>query len=102
MLRVRVLGELQLELDGHPLALPSRRPARALLAWLALHPGMHARSTVAARLWPNVLEESARVSLRSALAALRAAIEPTAPDALPATRAEIGRASCRERVSYHV
>ena len=90
MLRVCVLGELQLELDGHPLALPSRRPARALLAWLALHPGMHARSTVAGRLWPNVLDESARVSLRSALAALRAAIGPTANEALPATRAEIG------------
>jgi DNA-binding SARP family transcriptional activator len=90
MLRVCVLGELQLELDGQPLALPSRRPARALLAWLALHPGMHARSTVAGRLWPNVLDESARVSLRSALAALRAAIGPTADAALPATRSEIG------------
>jgi DNA-binding SARP family transcriptional activator len=92
MLRVRVLGELEMELDGHPLALPSRRPARALLAWLALHPGMHARSTVAGRLWPNVLDESARVSLRSALAALRAAIGPTANAALPATRAEMGLA----------
>jgi DNA-binding SARP family transcriptional activator len=90
MLRVCVLGELQLELDGHPLALPSRRPARVLLAWLALHPGMHARSTVAGRLWPNVLDESARVSLRSALAALRVAIGPTANEALPATRSEIG------------
>jgi DNA-binding SARP family transcriptional activator len=90
MLRMYLLGELQLELDGHPLALPSRRPARALLAWLALHPGMHARSTVAGRLWPKVLDESARVSLRSALAALRAAIGPAADEALPATRSEIG------------
>src|SRR5947209_2136445 len=92
MLRVRVLGELQLELDGHPLPSPSRRPARVLIAWLALHPGMHARSTVAGRLWPNVLDESARVSLRSALAALRVAIGPIANAALPATRAEIGLA----------
>src|SRR5436309_1900438 len=68
MLRVCVLGELQLELDGQLLALPSRRPARALLAWLALHPGMHARSTVAGRLWPNVLDESAHRELISLLA----------------------------------
>ncbi len=92
MLRVCILGELQLELNGQPLALPRRRPARVLLAWLALHPGMHARSTVAGRLWPNVLDESARVSLRSALAALRGAIGPTTNDVLPATRAEIGLA----------
>jgi DNA-binding SARP family transcriptional activator len=49
-----------------------RLPAgpRALLAWLALHPGMHPRSRVAGRLWPDVLGESARNSLRTALAAL--------------------------------
>ena len=96
MLRVRVLGELQLELDDAPLTLPSRRPARALLGWLAVHPGMHARSTVAGQLWPNVLEESARVSLRSALAALRSAIGARASQALPASRAEIGLAELPE------
>src|SRR5204863_8735664 len=89
MLRVRVLGELQLELDGQPLVLPSRRPARVLLGWLALHPGMHARSTVAGRLWPNVRDESARVSLRTSLSALRAVI---GAGALHATREHIGLA----------
>ena len=92
MLRVRVLGELELELDGRPLMLPSRRPARALLGWLALHPGVHARAKVAARLWPNVRDESARVSLRSALVALRSAIGPAADRALIATRADVGLA----------
>ena len=92
MLRVRVLGELELELDGRPLMLPSRRSARALLGWLALHPGVHARAKVAARMWPNVRDESARVSLRSALAALRSAIGPAADRALIATRADVGLA----------
>ena len=39
MLRVRLLGGLALEADGGPLEPPSSRPARELLAWLALHPG---------------------------------------------------------------
>ena len=89
MLRVSVLGELQLERDGIQIDPPARRPARALLGWLALHPGMYARSTVAARLWPNVLDESARTSLRTALSALRAVI---GIGALLASREQIGLA----------
>jgi DNA-binding SARP family transcriptional activator len=89
MLRVCALGELRVEHDGSPVALPRRRPARALLGWLALHPGLHARSSVAAALWPNVLDESARSSLRTALSALRPSI---GADALVATRERVGLA----------
>ena len=78
MLRVRVIGELSVERDGVELALPKRRPARLLLGWLALHPGTHARSTVASSLWPSVLDDSARTSLRTALSALRSAIGSSA------------------------
>ena len=78
MLRVRVIGELSVERDGVELALPKRRPARLLLGWLALHPGRHARSTVASSLWPGVLDDSARTSLRTALSALRSAIGSSA------------------------
>jgi DNA-binding SARP family transcriptional activator len=74
MLRIRVLGELTLELDGEPLPVPSGRRLPALLGWLALHPGLHARGAVAGRLWPDVLDESARTSLRTALAELRRAL----------------------------
>src|SRR5437764_6292611 len=89
MLRVCVLGDLALRLDGDELELPRRRPARALLGWLALHPGLHARSTVAGRLWPAVLDESARMSLRTSLSALRAVV----PDgALCTTRERLGLA----------
>ena len=76
-LRVRTLGAFELDRDGVQLPLPAGRPGRALLAWLALHPGTHARSAVAAALWPDVLDTSARASLRTALSALRRALGPT-------------------------
>ena len=77
-LRVRMLGALELELDGVQLPLPAGRPARALLAWLAVHQGPHTRSAVASALWPDVLDASARASLRTALSAVRHALGPAA------------------------
>ena len=71
MLRVHVLGDLALELDGESLDPPAGRRARELLGWLALNPGPHARSELAARFWPDVLDSSARASLRTALHDLR-------------------------------
>ena len=84
-----MLGELRVDRDGEQLTLPRRRPARLLLGWLALHPGAHARGTVAARLWPNVLDASARTSLRTSMSALRAVI---GPEALVGTRERVGLA----------
>ena len=77
-LEVSLLGELRVQFDGAALDLPASRRARALLAWLALRPGPHSRSRLAALLWPDVLDASARASLRSALWALRAALGPAA------------------------
>src|SRR2546421_11517998 len=74
MLIVRVLGALALELDGRPLDPPARRPARLLLGYLALRRGPHSRGDLARLLWPDVLESSAKGSLRSALAASRRAL----------------------------
>jgi class 3 adenylate cyclase/tetratricopeptide (TPR) repeat protein len=76
MLRVRVLGELALELDGKPLEPPASRRARSLLGLLAVDRRTHSRSQLAARFWPDVLDESARTSLRSALSSLRKAVGP--------------------------
>src|SRR6185369_3075777 len=73
MLRVRLLGEVAVE-TREGLVAPASRPARELLAWLALHPGMHPRLELASRFWPDVLETSARASLRTALHELRRAI----------------------------
>jgi len=92
MLRVRVLGDLAIELDGNTLEPPPSKRARALLGWLALDRRMHARSGLAARFWPDVLDESARTSLRSALSALRRALGPDGERYLLATRDEVGLA----------
>ena len=59
MLDVRLLGGLAVTHDGEIVVAPRGRCA-ALLAWLALNPGMQHRGRVAARLWPDVLDESAR------------------------------------------
>ena len=49
-----------------------------MLAYLALNPGPQPRSRLAARFWPDVLDESARASLRVALTELRQALGPAA------------------------
>lgn len=76
MLAIRLIGEFEVELDGARAELPNSRRACVLLAWLAIHPGRHARSRLATLLWPDVLEAAARASLRSALWALRSALGP--------------------------
>lgn len=49
-----------------------------MLAFLALNPGPQPRARVAARFWPDVLDESARASLRAALTELRQTLGPAA------------------------
>ena len=73
----------------------SSRPlarTRALLGWLVVKRRMHPRSTLAARFWPDVLDESARTSLRSALSAVRRALGPGSDQYLIAGRDEVGLA----------
>jgi DNA-binding SARP family transcriptional activator/tetratricopeptide (TPR) repeat protein len=74
MLRLRLFGELTAELSGVPVGPPSSRAAWSLLGWLALNPGRHPRADVAALFWPDVLDSSARASLRSAVWSLRSAL----------------------------
>jgi DNA-binding SARP family transcriptional activator len=92
MLRVRLLGDLTIEVDGTVVDPPASRRARALLGWLAVERRMHGRSSLAAKFWPDVLDESARTSLRSALSALRRALGPDSERYLIATRDEVGLA----------
>jgi DNA-binding SARP family transcriptional activator len=86
MMRVKLLGEMTLEVDGVHLELPVSRRARSLLGVLALERRTHPRGQLAARFWPDVLDESARTSLRSALSALRRALGINADRYLLATR----------------
>jgi DNA-binding SARP family transcriptional activator len=90
MLRVLLLGELVVESSGRRVELSGSWRARSLLAWLALNPGSHPRGDIAARFWPDVLDSSARTSLRNGLWALRRALGPDAADAIVATRDRVG------------
>src|SRR3954447_15791364 len=82
---------MRLEVDGTEVPPPPSRRARSLLAWLALPPGEHPRSEVAALFWPDVLEASARTSLRGALLELRRTLGPRA-DCLLSGRTMVGLA----------
>src|SRR5580704_5801476 len=74
MLEIKVIGELEIIVAGKTAELPPSRRSRALLGWLAVHPGRHTRSRLAGLLWPDAQEASARASLRSAMWALRPAL----------------------------
>ena len=90
MLRISAVGEFRVEVGGRDRTPAAFDRAAALLAWLALNPGLHPRSAVAARFWPEVLDESARASLRSALWSLRKQLGEEANGALVATRERVG------------
>ena len=92
MLRIWLLGSLRLEVDGVDVPPPSSRRAQLLLAMLALERRPHSREALAARLWPDVLDESARVSLRTALVRLRSAIGSEADRFLNASRDRVALA----------
>src|SRR6201995_4267629 len=85
MLEIRLAGPMEVRADGPGWAVPASRRARAVLASLAMPPGPQPRARVAARFWPDVLDESARASLRVALTELRQALGPAAGH-LAATR----------------
>src|SRR6187431_2544779 len=90
MLRIHAIGGFRVEVGDEDRTPAAFDRAAALLAWLALNPGLHPRSAVAARFWPDVLDESARASLRSALWALRRQLGDQANGALIATRDDVG------------
>ena len=71
MLRARLLGKLEVELNGAVIDSPVSQRPWALFAYLALAPRPVPRGELAAQFWPDVLDQSARASLRSALWAVR-------------------------------
>jgi len=76
---VRLLGDFQVSRGSSGAAVAIRaRKVRALLAYLAIHPGRaHARDRLTGLLWPDVGDLQARQSLRQALAGLRRSISNT-------------------------
>ncbi|MBV9193113.1 MAG: AAA family ATPase [Solirubrobacterales bacterium] len=71
MLRARLLGALETELNGTAIASPATQRPWAVFAYLALAGQPVTRTALANTFWPDVLDQSARASLRSALWALR-------------------------------
>lgn len=76
IVRVRMLGDLVIEVRGTRARLPNHPEGPALLAWLALHPGEHSRGALAALLWPGLAASNARRGLREAAWALRRSLGP--------------------------
>src|ERR1700722_17496941 len=76
-IQIKALGQLAIhDPSGRELRLPTRK-SRALLAYLALHPGKHfARAHLAGLLWVDQPDVQARQSLRQALSTLRAVAGP--------------------------
>ena len=71
MLRARLLGRLEVELNGTVIDSPVSQRPWAVFAYLALASRPVVRSELASLFWPDVLDQSARASLRSALWMLR-------------------------------
>src|SRR5579862_9212367 len=72
---VALFGGFSVHVQGRALALPTRKSA-ALLAILCFHEGRAVRrEALMAELWPEGFEESARTSLRQALAMVRRMLE---------------------------
>ena len=73
ILEIRLLGMPQVEIDGAPIEVDTRK-ATALLAYLAIMPGPVSREVIAALLWPDSDGEDARAALRRTLSTLRKAL----------------------------
>ena len=72
-LEIRVLGPLEVRVDGATLVVDTRK-ALAILALLAVEGRPYAREELAAILWPDADDESARGALRRTLSVLKTAL----------------------------
>src|SRR5215210_3423933 len=78
ILRIHVLGELDIQQDGAVVRPVSSVRAKSLLAFLVCHADQsHSRQRLAFMLWPDSNESQARTNLRNVLHVLRAAVPAT-------------------------
>ncbi len=85
-LEIHLLGSPRIELEGVPIEVDTRK-ATALLAYLAVTGESHSRESLAALMWPEYDDASARAALRRTLSALNKAL---AGNWLDADRESIG------------
>ena len=78
-LTLRFFGPFQVSIDATPITDFHSDKARALLAYLALDPQEHARTALAALLWPEIGDQYARTNLRNTLYRLRQTLDASAP-----------------------
>ncbi len=84
---IRLLGEVQLMLDGQPLHGKLYGKVLALLAYLAVEPDQnHSREQLAVLFWPSLTTNAARTNLRQALYYLRQAFGENTTNLLMVTR----------------
>ncbi len=76
MIGVRLLGPVEVDVDGHPLAVDTRK-AIALLAYLAVLRRPVSRETLTALLWPDSAAHDARGALRRTLSVLKSGLSAT-------------------------
>jgi hypothetical protein len=76
-LSLRLLGLPRVEVDGQSVAFATRKTL-ALLAYLVVERGPHAREKVTALLWPDSDAAHGRAALRTTLAYVRTALGPEA------------------------
>jgi predicted ATPase/DNA-binding SARP family transcriptional activator/Tfp pilus assembly protein PilF len=89
-LRIKCMGEFQIELDGKPLASFETEKTRALLVYLALESGRPLRRPhLAGLLWSEESEERALHNLRQTLSFLRKALGPASAQFILADREAI-------------
>jgi DNA-binding SARP family transcriptional activator len=94
-LSVRVLGELEVERGGAPVALPPSKKTRALLAYLALSGRPHRRERLCTLFWD--VADDPRGALRWSLSRLRAVLGDEGVQRIVAARDSVRfeRAGCR-------
>ncbi|MDW8051508.1 MAG: tetratricopeptide repeat protein [Armatimonadota bacterium] len=93
MIRARLLGEFEVEVDGRRVARFRTRRTAHLLAYLLRYPRLHAREALARLFWSELADESALNNLRVSLSSLRGILEPPGVprgSVLIATRRHVG------------
>ena len=70
---VQILGEFTVTRGHESVLLP--QSSQRLLAWLAVHPRRQLRTAIAANLWPDLSQERAAGTMRTALWTLRREVE---------------------------
>lgn len=76
MIKARLLGEFEVEMNGQPVGRFRTRKAALLLAYLLRYPQRHPRERLLRLFWNGLPKEAAQNNLRVALSVLKRILEP--------------------------